>query len=171
MILSAERKQEIVRDYCLRNGGVYHPAGFFDEVTAAGPTHEAWEYFQWEKERGWREHNIHLARMFVNGLRVRFIIEEVGRSGKIVTRETITPLVQSSINERRNNGGYVLLDPNDPAHIAEMARQAALALNAFCSRYELAVRKAGGSLAPIERLEGLLRVLAGLDGDLAEAAE
>lgn len=169
-MLTREQRQEYVEDYCLRHGGVYDPAGFFDEV-AADPNHGAREWFNFNVKSAAREHNIWLGRAFANGLRIKYTIREMSRSGKLVVRVTTGPLVQSPLDRRRHGGGYVLLDPDDPEHIAEMARQAALSLAAFRDRYELAVRKAGGSLAPIERLEGLLRVLAGLDGDLAEAAE
>jgi hypothetical protein len=163
-----DRRQKIVREFCGRHGGDFHPALFAKEVRATGPSHDAWEWFTKEMEDAANEHWTWQARKFAEGLKISFNVEEVGRSGAIKVVSVDVPLLISPIDGRRHGGGYVLMDENDPEHMAELCRQAAGHLAWWIGRYEAAVRHTGGNMAAFERqLASLQKVVS---QEFAEAA-
>ena len=54
--LLRKQRAEIVKDFCLRHGGVYNPQTFVEEVRSTGPDHPAYELFTWDDTKAAREH-------------------------------------------------------------------------------------------------------------------
>lgn len=165
-----ELRQEIIRDYCLRNGGVYDPAAFYAEVEKEGKKHRAYDWFKWNDKEAARDHRIWQAREFAVGLRVVFRIEEVGRKGSIRVREIEAPLVISRMETRQDGGGYELFNPEEPDHMKELCRQAATDLRRWYSRYGAALAHVGGSLLPFDKALKALEVASSDDEEERDAA-
>src|SRR5512139_557389 len=155
-MFTKERRQEIVREFAIRHNGFFNPKLFFDEVKSAGESHDAFPWFEWDRDKGWHEHNLWRAREFASGLQVKFTVEEVGRNKAITVREVSMPFALSPVSDRETGGGYIVSDPNDPAHMAELCRQAASDLNRWLRRYEGALVYAGGSTVSIQKQLNLL---------------
>jgi hypothetical protein len=154
---SKELRQEIVREFAIRHNGHYNPRLFIDEVRSAGEGHPAYGWFQWDREKAALEHWLWQAREFANGLKVSFTVEELNRDQSITVREFEMPFALSPVAGRRSGGGYMVNDQSDPAHMAELCRQAATGLAGWLRRYEAAIAHAGGSLKAIEKQIRLLK--------------
>lgn len=147
-----ELRQKIVEEFSRRHNGQYNPALFLDEVKAKGKKHPAYGWFEWDPAKAANEFNLWQARSFAKDLRISFSVEEVGRGGAVTVKTTEMPMVLSPSNGRRDGGGYVLTDPNDPAHQAEHCHQAAAALRSWLNRYQAAVIHAGYGVKIVEQL-------------------
>jgi hypothetical protein len=148
-------RERIVRDFTSRHNGRFDPAVFVEEVNAAGPSHEAYEWFQWDDREAASQWRIEQARSFVQGIRIKFSVETVSR-GNITIRQSVVPLVMSHLSNRRVGGGYVVTNTDSPDHMAEFCGQAARDLDAWLRRYAGAVLFAGGSTVQIERMSATL---------------
>jgi hypothetical protein len=151
-----ELRQEIIREFAVRHNGHFNPALFVEEVRTAGADHPAYEWFEWDKDKAAAAHLVWQAREFATGLRVSFTVEAVGRKGAVSVREVSMPFAMSPVDQRKLGGGYVVSDPNDPAHMVELCRQAVTDLDRWLRRYEAALAHAGGSPAVVERQLRLL---------------
>lgn len=151
-VFTKEIRQKIVEEFAKRHNGIYNPTVFLDEVRRQGKKHPAYEWFEWDAKKAANEHNLWQARSFAKDLRIKFEVEEVGRSGAVTVRTTEMPMVLSPALGRSDGGGYVLTDPNDPAHMAEHCHQAATALLSWLNRYQAALVHVDGSTKTIERL-------------------
>lgn len=140
------RRQAIVKAFALRNNGVFNPKRFLEEVREQGSNHPAYGWFEWNKDRAFDAYQLDQVRAFTQDLKVSFKVEEVGRVGPVRITERVMPLVMSPMAGRKDGGGYVLTNPNDPAHMAEHCRQAAIALRGWINRYDAALKHAGGSV-------------------------
>lgn len=149
-------RQQIVRDFALRHNGQYNPGLFLEEVRRTGPSHPAYQWFEWDTERAALNYQIEQAREFARDLRVTFKVEEVGRRGNITVRTVPMPMVLSPTDQRRGGGGYHLVDQNDPSHMVEHCRQALTTLKAWLARYEAALVFAGLSTAPVLKIVNAL---------------
>ena len=147
-----ELRQKIVEEFSRRHNGQYDPALFLKEVREKGKKHPAYEWFEWDQDKAANEHNLWQARCFAKDLRVKFEVQEVGRSGAVSVRATEMPMVISPSGGRKSGGGYVLVDPNDPAHQAEHCHQAAAALRSWLSRYQAALIHAGYGVKMVEQV-------------------
>lgn len=143
-------RQEIVREFAARHDGRYDPALFVQEVRATGPDHPAYEWFEWRDDKAATDYRLWQAREFVQGLKVSFEIEEIGRK-PIKVRAVEAPLMVSPEGSRKTGGGYFLLDPTDPDHMAELCRQGAADLRRWLRRYGAALAHAGGFVTVIEK--------------------
>lgn len=153
--LSKSERQDIVRDFASRHDGVYDPATFVAEV-AADDDHAARDWFTWNKDKAALEYQVWQAREFVVGLKIRFTVEEVRRSGKmkIVVREM--PFAISPVQNHGDGGGYFVVDPENPEHMAEHCRQAAVSLQRWINRFDGALSHLGGSVSNMEKTIRLL---------------
>lgn len=152
---SKDLRQQIVREFAERNGGSFDAAAFLSEVNQVGKPHPAYDWFEWNDRRAAREHRLDQARAFAQGLRIRFEVETVERgSVKMISRSM--PLVISPVSTRSTGGGYKIADPNDPAHLAELARQAAQQLRWFKERFEVALAFAD---IPTKNIEAMIKRL------------
>ena len=97
-----------------------------------------------------------------------FSVEEITR-GKITVREVSMPFALSPTDDRSKGGGYIVVDPDDPAHMQELCRQAVTDLERWLRRYEAALVSAGGSVSVMQRQLGLLQSAASNEEN-AEAA-
>ena len=167
-MFTKELRQQIIREFAVRHNGTYNPALFLEEVAEAGEDHPAYEWFEWNKDEAARQHRIWQAREFANGLRVTFSVEEITR-GKITVREVSMPFALSPTDDRSKGGGYIVVDPDDPAHMQELCRQAVTDLERWLRRYEAALVSAGGSVSVMQRQLGLLQSAASNEEN-AEAA-
>lgn len=149
-------RQEIVRDFATRHNGQFNPALFVEEVRTKGPSHPAYEWFEWDQDKAAFQYQVEQARNFARDLRVSFKVEEIGRRGSIRVRETVIPMLLSPREHRSSGGGYYLVDPADPDHLHEHCAQAAVALRAWLNRYEAALIHAGGSVQFVTELVGAL---------------
>lgn len=149
-------REKIVRDFCARRNSGFDAKLFEQEVRETGPSHPAYEWFEWDDDKAAAEYRVWQAREFVKDLRVVFTVEEIGRSKAIQVKEVSAPMLVSPLDGRGRGGGYFLTDPEDPAHMAELCRQAATDLDRWLRRYEAAVWHSGGALAAIERQLRLL---------------
>ncbi|WP_267355603.1 MULTISPECIES: hypothetical protein [unclassified Methylobacterium] len=144
-------RQRIVEEFARRHGGSYNAAAFVEEVRKVGPKHPAYGWFEWNSNRAALLYQIEQARDFARDLRVTFSVVVVNNGRRSVqVRETALPLVLSPMDGRQTGGGYVLTDPDDPAHLAEHRRQAATALRSWWSRYQSAAVQAGCSTDTVE---------------------
>jgi len=150
-------RQQIIREFAEAHGGVFDPAAFLSAVHDEGEGHPAYEWFEWSDDKAALEYRLDQARDFARGLVVRFEVQEVHR-GKMRIAERSAPLVMSPLGTRRDGGGYVVTDPNDPAHMEELRRQAAGSLRWYISRYE-AVLADVGAMQQFERTLGMLEVV------------
>jgi hypothetical protein len=154
-MLTREEKQEIIRDFALRHDGIYHPAAFVDEVAEAGDDHPAFQWFEWDNDIAARHHRVWQARMFAVGLKVQWTpIEDIsGKKPKVHW----TPFAVSPVDDRDAGGGYYIADPDNPAHMRELCRQAVTDLERWLNRYESSLIYAGGSPAWLNRTLKQLR--------------
>ncbi len=136
---SKELRQEIVEEFAVRHNGQFDSALFLKEIEETGKSHRAYGWFQWDDSKAAREYRLWQARAFANDLRVTFSVEEVGQQGAVTVKTAVMPAVISPVAERKNGGGYVLTDFNNPEHMAEHCRQAAIALKSWLNRYQAAV--------------------------------
>lgn len=154
--LSKEKRQEIVEDFARRHNGQYDPKLFLREVKETGDKHPAFNWFEWDDKKAAGEYQLWQARSFAKDLRVNFTVEEVGREGAVTVRSVEAPAVISPVAGRKDGGGYVSFNPDDPEHIAEHCRQAGVALRSWMRRYEAALIHIDGSTKTIERLASAL---------------
>ncbi len=117
-----QRRQEIVRDFAVRHNGHYNPRLFLEEVKREGEKHAAYDWFQWDTEKAAFAHHLEQAREFAQDLRVVFTVEAVGGAKNLKVKEAPMPLVISPMENRSTGGGYLLVDPKDPAYIAEQLK-------------------------------------------------
>lgn len=156
MKFTKELRQQIVQDFCSRNGGIFNPILFLEEVRERGAEHPAYGWFEWDASKAAREYQLIQARNFANDLRINFTVEEIGPRRSLTIREVEGPMFISPMANRQAGGGYFEVDPNDPVKMAEYCGQAALALRTFLRRYEAAVVYAGGNAAAINKTLELL---------------
>lgn len=154
--LTKEERQEIIRGFAGRHHGLFNPATFVEEIRKVGRKHPAYSWFTWDRDKAAFEHQVWQAREFAIGLRIRFTVEDIGRKGKMVIRERVMPFAISAVESRRGGGGYYVVDPENPEHMAEHCRQAAVALRTWLNRYSAVVSYAGGSSRTVERLLALI---------------
>ena len=152
-------RQQIVEEFARRHNGRFNPALFVEEVRRKGSEHPAYEWFEWDRNKAALAYQVEQARDFARDLRVVFHVEEVGRS-KPIRVASAMPMVLSPIADRSHGGGYVLTDPDDPAHLAEHCRQAAQTLRSWLARYEAAVRHAGATPEAINKMVQQLEAVA-----------
>lgn len=163
-----ELRQQIVEEFSRRHNGQYNPEIFLKEVREKGKDHPAYGWFEWNAKKAANEHNLWQARAFAKDLRITFSVEEVGSGGAVTVRTTEMPMVLSPSSGRSGGGGYVLTDPNDPAHQAEHCHQAATALRSWLNRYQAALVHAGFGVKIVEQLaEGMEAVQAPPKADAA----
>lgn len=148
-------RQQIVREFAEANGGFFDPAAFLLHVQSAGPGHPAFSWFEWDDASAATEYRLDQARDFARGLVVRFEVNVLHR-GVFRVVDQSAPLALSPLGGRRNGGGYYMTDPNDPAHMEELCRQAAQSLRWFLSRYEAALTYAGIGVGGFEKAQAAL---------------
>lgn len=169
MRFTKEIRQQIIEDFAKRHSGTYDPEVFVREVKKQGERHPAFDWFTWSDEEAANEHRLWQARVFASGLVVKFKIEEVGRKGAIRIIESEMPLLLSEMEGRREGGGYTLVDPHNPVHLAMLAGEGSVALRSWLRRYSAALRVAGIPERVIEHAAEALERAAG--GEAEEAAE
>ena len=157
-MITKEQRQQIIRDFAVHHNGFYNPALFVDEVIKVGEAHPAYEWFEWNKTTAARQYWVWQAREFAVGLRIKFSVEEV-RRGNVTVRETEIPFAMSPMSERDKGGGYYVTDMDDPAHVQEFCRQAAIDLERWLRRYDAVLSAAGGSSASIQKQLVLLQAM------------
>lgn len=152
MMFTKQQRQEIVREFALRHNGHYNPKLFVEEVERTGEDHPAYGWFTWNDRNAADAFRLEQARDFARDLRITFKIEEVGRTTPVRVRETEMPLAISPMNNRSKGGGYFITDPNDPGHMKEHCRQAAISLQSWLDRYQAALQYAGRRTSDIEKV-------------------
>lgn len=155
-MFTKEQRQEIIREFAVRHNGNFNPRLFLNEVERLGESHPAHSWFEWDAETAAEQHRLWQAREFANGLRVTFSIEEVGANKAISVREVSMPFALSPVQQRDAGGGYIVSDPNNPEHMAELCRQAATDLRRWIRRYEAALVHAKGSARVMQKQLALL---------------
>ena len=150
------RRQAIVKAFAIRHNGNFNPRLFLDEVRAQGKNHPAWGWFEWDLNKAAYGYHLEQVREFTQGLKITFTVEQVGRVTPLRVVEREMPLVMSPQAGRKDGGGYVLTNPDDPAHMQEHCRQAAVALRGWLNRYQAALAHAGGTS---EQLMQIVRLL------------
>ena len=138
-----EIRQRIVQKFAVRHNGQFDPALFIQEVRATGAEHPAYDWFEWDVGNAAQAYQLEQARAFARDLRVTFRVEEITGPHSVRIKEEPMPMVISPISGRNKGGGYVLVDPNDPEHIAEHCVQAARALAQWRDRYAAAIAHVG----------------------------
>ena len=146
-------RQKIVTEFATRHNGTYNPSLFVEEVRRTGSSHPAYAWFEWDQNKAALAHQVEQARDFARDLRVTFTVQVVnGGKRSVKVRETAMPLVLSPMDGRRSGGGYLLVNPDDPAYMAEHAGQAAQALRSWWSRYESAAEHVGINASDVEAM-------------------
>lgn len=163
MALTRDDRQRIVTEFALRHNGTYNPSLFLEEVRRTGEKHPAYGWFEWDAGKAALAYQIEQARGFARDLRVTFTVTQInGGKRNVKVRETAMPLVLSPMEGRKDGGGYLLVDPKDPAYLDEHCRQAAVALRGWQSRYSEAVRHVGMNSSDLDALIAALETKAPL---------
>jgi hypothetical protein len=168
-MITKEVREQIIADFAQRHDGVYDPAVFVREVKNVGERHPAYAWFQWDDNVASKEYRIWQARIFAQGLTIKFRIEEVGQRGKMKIVETEMPMLMSPIVNRHSGGGYLISNPSDPEHIAMLCGEGAIALQSWLRRYQAALRSVGVPQRSIEQIISALERAAGDDKEPAAA--
>jgi len=150
-----EFRQQVLDDFVSRHGA-YDPKLFLREVRESNGTHRAWSWFEWRDADAAEEHRLHQARLFVQGLRITFEVQT--DDPRVVTLRTVTaPAYVSPVDGRSRGGGYFETDPDDPGHMAELARQGATAMETWLRRYEGIFLARGGDPGVLRNVIATLR--------------
>jgi hypothetical protein len=157
-------RQQIIADFATRHGGTYDPALFLAEVKRRGESHPAFAWFVWDDGEAAHQHRLWQARVFARDLVVKFKMEVVGRTGSIRIVETEMPMIYSPAETRKDGGGYVIVDPNDPEHVAGLCAEAATSLRSWLKRYGSCLLHVGADPAHFERTAAALEDV-GADDD------
>lgn len=156
MRYTAKRRQEIIDDFMARNGGRFDPAAFVAE--AESDQHPAHGWFTWDDAAAAHQHRIAQARSFVHGLRINFTVEVITPTEPLRAVVTTAPAYISPLESRRT-GGYIAVDPSNPAAMAGLAREGAIALRAWLRRYGGAVLWAQGEIGAVEAVAKMLELV------------
>lgn len=136
------RKQIV--DAFIAEHGHWNPDDFLADVRAKGPSHPAYEWFQWDDEAAADEYRREQARKFGQGIRivttVRYQRTE-GRKVVIAEKQVAAPYVMSPVENRSLGGGYIRNGSAD--FLPSLCREAAQALDAWAKRYQLVIIHAG----------------------------
>lgn len=154
-----EQRQKIVREFAIRHNGTFNAALFLEEVRSTGESHEAYSWFEWDRDKAFQQYQLEQAREFARDLRVTFKVEEVTGRKPIKVREAPMPLVISPMASRNSGGGYRLVEPDDATLMAEHCAQASITLRGWKGRYEACLLKAGVSLDRIDSIIAALDVV------------
>mgnify|MGYP001424824636 CR=1 FL=1 len=142
-------RQKILDEFVGRHGR-YDAEAFVREVQSTGERHPAWNWFEWDDNKAASDYRVWQARMFVQGLRVKFEVETIHRGvTKVVTMTA--PAYVSPLSTRNLGGGYEQVDPRNEEHMRELRRQAAAALESFIERHGVALTSSGISIARYQR--------------------
>lgn len=129
-----EVREEIIRAHVAKFGR-YQADEFIREVRSSNGTHPAWSWFEWNDGNAAEEHRLWQARMFVQGLRISFEVQDVRARKRSKVVVVTAPAYISPVEDRKDGGGYVATDPHNPAHQRELAGQGARALLTWLERY------------------------------------
>lgn len=162
-----ELRQRLIREFAVRHNGTFNPTLFLEEVERTGEAHEAYAWFEWDDATAARRHRIEQAREFARDLKVTFTVEEVGRNQAITVRQLEAPFAVSPTDHRAKGGGYMLIEAENPGHLAEIAKQAASDLRAWARRYDAVLSLAGLSAEHVEKMASALDRTAGTDRQTA----
>lgn len=152
MRFTKQQRAEIIREFASRHGGRYDAALFVDEVEEKGEAHPAYEWFTWDDSEAANQYRIWQARVFANGIRVKFEVQEVRRSGPMTIRTMEAPFAISPMESRPAGGGYVIVDLKKTGHVDELCRQAADDLAGWLRRYGAALERIGETDRELKRL-------------------
>lgn len=162
---SKEAREEIVRAH-IKEHGRFEAGEFLAAVRRSNGTHPAWAWFEWNDGKAAEDHRTWQARMFVQGLRIKFEVHDArSRSANVVVHEL--PAYVSPVADRQKGGGYFQTDPNDPLQRAEMLSQAARSLANFEERYAGLLALAGLSIQPVTKLRAALEQASQKKGEAA----
>jgi hypothetical protein len=155
MRLSKQEREAILRDYCARNGGRYDARAFASEVRATGKSHPAAGWFEWDFGKAAEEWWVEQARQFAQGIKIVYEVQSIDSKVGPVTVEY--PALISPLESRNSGGGYIAVDPDDPSHLNEMARQAAKDLESWLFRYRHTAERFGVKADQFEKAVRRLR--------------
>lgn len=148
--MSKADRQQIVDDFAERHAGRYSPKGFVDEVRRTKGQHPAWTWFTWDDSKAAEDHRVWQARQFVRDLVVLHTVETI-RHGRVIVSHVESPAFISPMEGRGDGGGYLSLDPDNPAQMSAFCVEAATSLQSWLRRYSAAVAYAGGSVISLQK--------------------
>lgn len=148
--ISKADRRSIIQDFMDRHGGRYDPRSFVEEVQRSNGQHPAWTWFTWDDAKAAGDYRIWQARVFAQDIVVQFSVEQI-RRGNVVVVSVEAPAFVSPLDARSSGGGYLALDPGDPAQMARFCAEAAASLQAWLRRYSGAVAYTGGSVVALQR--------------------
>lgn len=160
-----KERQAILDGYlAATDRNMFHPAEFIDWL-ADHPDNPAYPlFFGLDDEEAARAHRIQMARHWVSGLRITIRVEEPKAATRAKTvavvpevREYRVPAMLSPIASRKEGGGYIRVDPDDPDTMRELCLQAARDLDSWLERYGGTLELVGGKTARIREIAALLR--------------
>lgn len=149
------KRQQVIDDYLAASGNnVFHAAEFVDWL-ADNPDHEAYDWFYGTDDAtAAREYRVNLARRMASGLRIVARIEET-KSNVVHVTVREYPAYVSPMDRRNDGGGYNRFDPHDPADMAELRKQGAIAMRTWLNRYRGAFEAEGVDLLPFDEIAAL----------------
>lgn len=152
MAFKAKDRQRIIDGYLAESGrNMFSPSEFIDWL-ADKPDHEAYDLFYgMDDAEAARQHRISLARRMASGLRIVARQEQTEANVVAVTTREY-PAYVSPMSGRKDGGGYLPVDPQDGAQIAELRRQGAAALRGWLARYRGSFEQVGVDLSAIEEI-------------------
>jgi hypothetical protein len=152
--LSRDERQAVIDEYMDAAGASVVVPGDFIEWLRPQHNHVAHRYFFAKSEAAAaQEYRSALFRQFANGLRVTVRVtmsDPVSSHVSVNVREF--PALVSHVGGRKAGGGYQPFDHEDPASVAELRRQGAVALRAWLARYRGVMELTGVSVAQVEEI-------------------
>ena len=153
---NARERQRMVEEYLNATGANYFVPRDFLSWLMPQEDHPMHGYFfgksDAELAQAMRED---MVRQWVSGLRI-VVREQPSDPIKVSVVVHEMPALVSPVSGRRGGGGYMPMDPSDPAMIAELLRQAVASLDTWLERYGGIAATVGADVTPIREIAAFL---------------
>ena len=152
--MNQQERQAVIDEYMTDTGkAVVTPLAFVEWLRPKGnhPAHSF--FFAKSDDAAAMEYRMIRFRQFANGLRITVNVtytDPVTSVVKVAPREF--PTLVSVVSGRKAGGGYTPFEATDPASVAELRRQGAVALRSWLARYRGVMDMTGVDVAPIEQI-------------------
>ena len=157
--LTRNDRQRIIDGYLAATGANLFVASEFIDWLAGEPDHEVYPWFFGKDDTTLaREHRIGMARQMASGLRITVKTENVDSRKVVHITAREYPAFVSPMGGRRDGGGYVAFNLDDPETAAELSRQGATALRSWLARYRGVAEQQGIAVSAIEKIASRMDV-------------
>ena len=147
-------RQKIVDEFLNATGSnAFRPREFLAWLKPQND-HRAWKiFFEKDDDEAANEWRLDIVRKFVSGLKIMVRVDELPGVSQTVNVEVASfPAYFSPQAGRAAGGGYQTTDVSDPASMRELARQAAISLRGWLSRYDGLAIALNVDLGPVRQI-------------------